>query len=54
MSKSPKKIYAASNSATSSFRLCMSVGDSANCKSLFGKANRTLLVAAGVNYGSFL
>ena len=54
MSKTPKKIYAASSSATSSCRLCVSVGDSANCKNLFGKANRTLLFAAEEKYGNFL
>ena len=37
----------------SSCRLCKSVANSANCKNLFGKANRTLLVAAGEIYGRF-
>ena len=32
MSKTPKKIYAASSSATSSCRLFKSVADSANCE----------------------
>lgn len=45
MSKTPKKIYAVS-STPNSCRLCQSVGDSANCKNLCGKANRTLLLAA--------
>ena len=49
-----KDIYAASSNATSSCRLCKSVGDSAHCKNLFGKANRVLLVAAEEIYGSSL
>ena len=53
MSKTPKKIYAPSSNATSSCRLCKSVGDSANCKNLFGKANCMLLVAMEEIYGSF-
>ena len=46
MSKTPKEMYAASSNAASSCGLCKSVGDSANCKNLFRKANRTLVVAA--------
>ena len=38
MSKTPKKIYAASSNAKSYCRLCKSVGYSAHCKNLFGKA----------------
>ena len=52
--KTPKKISAASRNATSSCRLCKSVGNSAHCKTFLGKANRTLLVGAGEIYGSSL
>ena len=45
MSKTPKEMYAASSNAASSCGLCKSVGDPANCKNLFRKANRTLVVA---------
>ena len=54
MSKTPKKISAASSNATSSCRLCKSVGNSAHCKTFFGKANRTFLVGAEEIYGSSL
>ena len=52
MSKTPKKIYVASSNATSSSRLCKSVGDFSHCKNLFGKANHALLLAAEEIYGS--
>ena len=48
MSKTPKKIYTASSNATGS------LGNSAHCKTFFGKANRTFLAAAEENYGSSL
>ena len=48
MSKTPKKIYAASSNATSS-----SLGNSAHCKTFLGKANRKFLAAAEI-YGSSL
>ena len=54
MSKTPKKIYVASSNATSSSSLCKSVEDFSYCKSLFGKANRALLLAAEEIYGSSL
>ena len=38
MSKTPKKIYAASSDAKSYCRLCKSAGYSTHCKNLFGKA----------------
>ena len=52
MLQTPKKIYPASSNATSCCRLCKAVRDSDHCRILFGKANRTLLVAAGNIYGS--
>ena len=42
----PKKIYPASSNTTSCCRLCKAVRDSDHCRNLFGKANRTLLIAA--------
>ena len=54
MSQTPKKIYVASSNATSSSRLCKSVGDFSHCKNLFGKANHALLLAAEEIYGSSL
>lgn len=54
MSKTPKKIYVASSNATSSSRLCKSVGDFSHRKNLFGKANHVLLLAAEETYGSSL
>ena len=53
MSKTPKKIYVASN-ATSSSKLFKSVGDFSHCKNLFGKANHALHLAAEEIYGSSL
>ena len=47
MSKTPRKMHLASSNATSSSRLCKSVGNFSYCKNLFGKANHTLLLAAG-------
>ena len=52
MSKTLKKISAVSSNATSSCRLCRSVGNSANCKTCFGKANRAFLVGPEEIYGS--
>ena len=55
MSKTPKKIYAASTSnAKSSSRLCKCEGGFSHCKNLFGKANHVLLLAAEEIYGSSL
>ena len=56
MSKTPKKMYLASSNATSSSRLCKSVGDFSHCirKNLFGKVNHALLLAAEEIYGSSL
>ena len=54
MSKTPKKIYVASSNATSSSRLCKSVGDFSQYKNLFGKADHALLLAAEEIYGSSL
>ena len=55
MSKTPKKIYAASTSnAKSSSRLCKCEGGFSHCKNLFGKANHVLLLAAEKIYGSSL
>ena len=51
MSKTLKKIYAASSNATSSSRLCKSVEDFSRRKHLFGKANHALLLAAEEIYG---
>ena len=45
MSKTPKKIYAASSNATSFSRFCKKLGDFSYYKNLFGKANRALLLA---------
>ena len=52
MSKTPKKIYAASSYATNSSRLCKSVEDFSLCKNLFGKAYRALLLAVEETYGT--
>ena len=54
MSKAPRKIYAASSNATSSSRLCKSVGDFFHCKNLFGKANHALHLAEEEIHGSSL
>ena len=54
MSKTPKKIYAASSNATSSSGLCKSVGDFSHLKNMFEKANHALLLAAEEIYGSSL
>lgn len=54
MSKTTKKISAASSKATSSYRLCRFVGNSAHCDTCFGKANRTFLNGAEKIYGSSL
>ena len=54
MSNTPKKIYIASSNETSSSRLFKSVGDFSHCKSLFGKANHALHLAAEEIYGSSL
>ena len=45
MLQTPKKIYPASSKTTSCCRLCKAVRDSDLCRNLFGKTNRTLLVA---------
>ena len=54
MLQTPKKVYPASSNAPSCFRLCEAVSDSDHCRNLFGKGNRTLLVAAEKIYGSSL
>ena len=54
MSKTLKKIYAASSNAKSYSRLCKCEGGFSHCKNLFGKANHVLLLAAEEIYGSFL
>ena len=57
MSKTQKKIYVASSNATSSSRLCKSVHGRkifSHCKTLFGKANRALLLATEAIYGNSL
>ena len=54
MSKTPKKIYAASSNATSSSGLFKSVGDFSHLKNMFEKANHALLLAAEEIYGSSL
>ena len=54
MSKTPKEIYVASSNATSSSRLCKSVGDFSYCKNLFGKANHALHLAEEEIDGSSL
>ena len=52
--RAPRKISAVSSNATSSCRLCKSVGDSAHKKNLFGKVNHVLLVAVEEIYSSSL
>ena len=54
MSQIPRKVYAASSNATSSYRLCKFVVNSTHCKNLFGKANRAFFVAAEEINGSSL
>ena len=54
MSKTPKKMYLASSNATSSSRLCKSVGDFYHSENLFGNANHASLLAAEEIYGSSL
>lgn len=46
LSKTPKKIHAASSNVTSSCRVWKTVRNSAHFKTFFGKANRTFLIAA--------
>ena len=55
MLKTPKKISAASSDATSSFRVCKSVGNNyAHCQAFFGKGNRTFLTGLEEICGSSL